>query len=1114
MKKTKRIISALLVLIISLSAVPFSGMNITAHAYVVDSGLCGDNVIYKLSSDGVLTISGTGAIKDFPNSRDYLFTTRPFPWKKDEVRRVVIEDGVTRIGEYAFSEHYYMTDIQIPDSVTSIGEGAFQWCSSLSSLVLPEKLTTIPKNMCVIANLRYVSIPAAVKEIGNGAFNHNYTLIEVEYGGTQAQWNKVSVGTGNEYLSEAFTVYNGGSKLSSTQKGKCGDNVTWSLSTNGTLKISGKGDMDSYAKASVGGFVGNYSKGTDHPWYKYRSKIKKIIITSGVTSVGKYAFFDCFNCTSLEIQNGVQTIKEGAFAYMPVSSLSLPKSVSDVGEYAFYSCSALKKVTLSESITVLDKGLFEYCRNLESLVLPKKLTKIDFSALHGCDFDGLTIPATVTYIGANFPHITTVKFLGALPEFDDSDGFISADYFYCQPEYYKSYRDAFEKSRSEGVLSDGPVCAKLDKTTLTLTAEEPAYQLTVTDESGTAKSVTKKWWVEKPETASVNKQGVVTASGHGKTKLYVEISSGGYHSIASCNVSTKRNDLMVELLPKELEADFPVTLGAKIGGLETVGYQPGKLAETDTDNKYYKELLSLTKKLTSGCSSDKQRASAIFGWVSENVTYGGAIGIGNQADQAYAVYLNRKAHCEGFAKLTGFMLYLAGIPSCLVASYAHMWNIALLDGEWTMIDSTNGEFGNDYNDCSAIEWIGFGVDELCFVIDSTEGIKLAGVGNHALTEERNVYTHIDVPDFVDIIFGYAFDGCTNLKSVTLPDSVKKITKRAFYGCNNLTDVYYSGSKAQWQKVSVDSTNTAVKRATIHYNRCQNHSYKTTTVKATPSKNGKVVKTCSLCGDVKSVTTIYYPKTSILSKTSYTYNGKEQKPTVTVKDSKGNVLKNGTDYTVKYENGRIATGRYNVKITFKGKYSGTKTLTYTIAPKATSKVTTVQSAKAIKLTWSKVTGADGYRVYQYNAKTKTWDKIKTTTATSYKVEKLKAGTAYKFRIKAYRNDAGTIWGKATSTITVATKPATPKITAVASTAKGRAAVAWANVSGETGYELYASTKKDSGYKKVVTTTADVTNGVRTGLVSGRTYYFRVRAYKLYGNTVVYSALSAPQALKVR
>ncbi len=318
----------------------------------------------------------------------------------------------------------------------------------------------------------------------------------------------------------------------------------------------------------------------------------------------------------------------------------------------------------------------------------------------------------------------------------------------------------------------------------------------------------------------------------------------------------------------------------------------------------------------------------------------------------------------------------------------------------------------------------------------------------------------------------------------------------------------AAGKTEGKKCSVCGTVTVAQKTVA----AKGHTYKTTTTKATLTKNGKAVTKCTACGKVSKTAVIYYPKTIKLSKTAYTYNGKVQTPTVTVKDSKGNTLKKDTDYTVTYEKGRKSTGKYTVTVTFKGKYSGKKALTYTIAPKATGKVTAVQSTKAIKLTWNKVTGADGYRVYQYNSKTKKWDSIKTLTGTSYKVEKLKAGTIYKFRIKAYKKDDGTIWGAAKD-ITTATKPATPKITKLTAT-KGKAALVWSDVSGEKGYEVYASTKKDSGFKKVAVTKTDVTKTTVSKLTSGKTYYFKVRAYKTVGDAKVYSAWSAVKGAKVK
>lgn len=427
-----------------------------------------------------------------------------------------------------------------------------------------------------------------------------------------------------------------------------------------------------------------------------------------------------------------------------------------------------------------------------------------------------------------------------------------------------------------------------------------------------------------------------------------------------------------------------------------------------------------------------------------------------------------------------------------------------------------------------------------------------------------------IPEHITSIDWEVFLGCVNLKSVTIPNSVISISKFAFDGCTALTDVYYLGTEEQWNKIEIGECNEELLNSNIHFNHkhtdltsdgfCDDctaevgrghkhtytasvtkkptcisngtkaltcscgdkytevikatgrHTYKTTITKAMLKKNGKVVIKCTVCGNVSKTTTIYYPKTFKLSATSYIYNGEVKKPTVTVKDSKGNVLKKDIDYTVKYETGRKAPGTYNVKITFKGKYSGTKTLKFTIAPKATSKITAVQSTKAIKLTWSKVTGADGYRIYQYNTKTKKWDSIKTLKTTSFKVQNLKAGTAYKFQIKAYTKDDSTIWGKA-ATITVATKPDASKITKL-TTAKAKATLTWSDVNGESGYEIYASTKKDGGFKKVASTKANVTKATVSKLTSGKTYYFKVRSYKSVNGVKVYSAWSGLKSVKIK
>ena len=184
-----------------------------------------------------------------------------------------------------------------------------------------------------------------------------------------------------------------------------------------------------------------------------------------------------------------------------------------------------------------------------------------------------------------------------------------------------------------------------------------------------------------------------------------------------------------------------------------------------------------------------------------------------------------------------------------------------------------------------------------------------------------------------------------------------------------------------------------------------HTYKTTTTKATLTKNGKIVKKCSKCGTISNTTTIPYPKTIKLSTTTYTYNGKVRKPAVTVKDSAGKVLKKDTDYTVSYEKGRKYVGTYDVTIKFIGKYSGTKKLTFKINPVKTKISKLTPGKNSIKVDFSKkTTQVTGYQI-QYST-TKSFSKATTKTITSnkttrYTFKKLKSRKTYYIRVRTYK-----------------------------------------------------------------------------------------------------------------
>ena len=184
-----------------------------------------------------------------------------------------------------------------------------------------------------------------------------------------------------------------------------------------------------------------------------------------------------------------------------------------------------------------------------------------------------------------------------------------------------------------------------------------------------------------------------------------------------------------------------------------------------------------------------------------------------------------------------------------------------------------------------------------------------------------------------------------------------------------------------------------------------HTTKQTVTKATPTANGKIVNYCSVCKKTLSTTVISKASSIKLKATSLTYNGKVRTPKVIVKDRTGKTLVKNTDYTVSYAKGRKYVGKYAVKITFKGKYSGTKTLYFTIKPKATSISSLKAGSKKFTVKWKKqATQTTGYQV-QYSASSK-FSKAKTVTVgknttVSKKISKLSGKKKYYVRVRTYK-----------------------------------------------------------------------------------------------------------------
>lgn len=283
--------------------------------------------------------------------------------------------------------------------------------------------------------------------------------------------------------------------------------------------------------------------------------------------------------------------------------------------------------------------------------------------------------------------------------------------------------------------------------------------------------------------------------------------------------------------------------------------------------------------------------------------------------------------------------------------------------------------------------------------------------------------------------------------------------------------------------------------------------------ATFGKNGRTQGVCVDCYYGGASTIINAVKSVRLSETSFVCDGKVKTPAVVVKDSAGKVLTKNKDYKVSYEGKRKAPGKYTVTVTLQGKYTGKKTLSFTITPRKPIGISAKQTTNSVTLKWGAVPGAYGYRVYRYSETQKKYIALGDTRKTTLQVKNLKAGADYKFKVRAYDKESGYIWGDFSATFQTATKPATPTLK-VSASGKGALAFRWTNVSGESGYQIYYSASKNGTYKKFTTQKANTAKVTKSNQKRGKTYYFKIRAYKKTKRGTICSAWSAPQKVKIK
>ena len=376
-------------------------------------------------------------------------TLREITWafQKTGLTSVVIPENVTKLsGAFTYCENLKevkilgpveslggsfagcsaLEELIVPSTVLRITNGEFANCTSLKNVTLPEGLETILGNAFEnCTSLESIIIPSSVKSIESSAFMGCTSLKTIQFTGDMPEigdltnesntitalypkdnptWTEEKLYEAQKYNSSITWLwydYDENGEMIVEVPGKdvvgegiFGNNLTWVLQEDGTLTISGSGEMPDF----------NANDENDRPWgqagkFGIRS-VKKVVVESGVTNIGAYAFYGTSNLESVEMADTVISISNDAFGFCEaLDSVTWPQNLQSIGNYAFSNCSALQTLDLPESMQIIGNGAFTGCRGIKEVVLPEKISVVGSSAFRSCsNLVKVDLPDAVTVL--------------------------------------------------------------------------------------------------------------------------------------------------------------------------------------------------------------------------------------------------------------------------------------------------------------------------------------------------------------------------------------------------------------------------------------------------------------------------------------------------------------------------------------------------------------------------------------------------------------------------------------------------------------------------------------------------------------------------------------------
>ncbi|MBR4287427.1 MAG: leucine-rich repeat protein [Clostridia bacterium] len=422
---------------VGLSEVDFSGL-FAIKAEAASSGYCGSNLTWTLDDEGTLTISGTGDMYGYDSMDDC-----GAPWEYSDVYNVVVSEGVTSIGEFAFYDCTTLSSVIVSDTVTAIGLYAFKNCENLTSINLPDSVKYIGvgafdftgysmddnnwvKNVLYIDNhlikadkclsgvcevkedtktiagkafyqcsdLTSLTIPYGVALIGDSTFAGCTSLVSVTIPdsvktiGDNAFENcksLTSIVIPDSVKSIGSKAFSGCGSLQAITMGKGLTHVYMDAFIYSSPDLVYINDLKAWCDIRFG------SRCANPLWcggdiYINNELVTDITIPDGVTAIKDYAFYCCKQLTSIKIPNSVASIGESSFCDCSnLKKINIPDSITSIGRLAFAGCDSLATIALGNNVKVIEEKAFYECDGLESIIIPNNVTFLGEEAFAYCD---------------------------------------------------------------------------------------------------------------------------------------------------------------------------------------------------------------------------------------------------------------------------------------------------------------------------------------------------------------------------------------------------------------------------------------------------------------------------------------------------------------------------------------------------------------------------------------------------------------------------------------------------------------------------------------------------------------------------------------------------------